>query len=152
KVGINTTTPGAALDVKGSASVRGSLQLPSTGTATKTSGFNSQAFNLLASSFNSNTSKAVSQNFQWQAEPMGNNTSNPSVTLNLLFGAGGTPATETGLKISNKGLFTFATGQTFPGTGTITGVTAGTDLTGGGTTGNVTLNLNTSALQTQNDA
>ncbi len=32
------------------------------------------------------------------------------------------------------------------GTGTITGVTAGTDLTGGGTSGNVTLNLNTAAL------
>src|SRR5271157_5240158 len=31
------------------------------------------------------------------------------------------------------------------GTGTITGVTAGTDLTGGGTGGNVTLNLNTAA-------
>jgi hypothetical protein len=32
------------------------------------------------------------------------------------------------------GPVTFATGQTFPGTGTITGVIAGTDLTGGGTT------------------
>jgi hypothetical protein len=32
-----------------------------------------------------------------------------------------------------------------PGTGTITGVTAGTDLTGGGTGGNVTLSLNTAA-------
>jgi hypothetical protein len=31
------------------------------------------------------------------------------------------------------------------GTGTITGVTAGTDLTGGGTSGNITLNLNTTA-------
>jgi hypothetical protein len=40
---------------------------------------------------------------------------------------------------------TFAAGQTFPGAGTITGVTPGIDLTGGGTSGNVTLNLNTSA-------
>jgi hypothetical protein len=32
------------------------------------------------------------------------------------------------------------------GTGTITGVTAGTDLTGGGTTGNVTLNLDTTKV------
>ena len=38
------------------------------------------------------------------------------------------------------------------GTGTVTGVTAGTDLTGGGVGGNVTLNLNTAALQTANDA
>jgi hypothetical protein len=37
-------------------------------------------------------------------------------------------------------------GPTTPvGGGTITGVTAGTDLTGGGTSGNVTLNLNTTA-------
>jgi hypothetical protein len=34
---------------------------------------------------------------------------------------------------------------TISGSGTITGVTAGTDLTGGGTSGNVTLNLNTTA-------
>src|ERR1700722_7529998 len=32
-----------------------------------------------------------------------------------------------------------------PGTGTVTGVTAGTDLTGGGSSGNVTLSLNTAA-------
>ena len=37
------------------------------------------------------------------------------------------------------------------GGGSITGVTSGTDMTGGGTSGNVTLNLNTSALQTAND-
>jgi hypothetical protein len=35
---------------------------------------------------------------------------------------------------------------TISGTGTITGVTAGTDLTGGGTSGNVTLNLNTANI------
>jgi len=43
---------------------------------------------------------------------------------------------------------TFAPGQTFPGTGdgTITGVTAGTDLTGGGTSGHVTLNVDTTKI------
>src|ERR1700734_2370664 len=56
-----------------------------------------------------------------------------------------TAPTETGLNIASNGVITFARGQTFPGTGTITGVTAGTDLTGGGTSGNVTLNLNTAA-------
>jgi hypothetical protein len=48
------------------------------------------------------------------------------------------------------GLITFAPGQTFPGAGggggTITGVTAGTDLTGGGTSGKVTLNLDTTKV------
>jgi len=46
------------------------------------------------------------------------------------------------------GLVTFAPGQTFPGIGTITGVTAGTDLIGGGTTGNVTLSLDTTKVIT----
>ncbi len=82
--------------------------------------------------------------FQWQAEPVGNNTTKPAATLNLLYGTDPAAPVETGLRLSSSGIFTFATGQTFPGTGngTITGVTAGTDLTGGGTSGNVTLNLN----------
>src|SRR5208337_4130630 len=46
------------------------------------------------------------------------------------------------------GLITFASGQTFPGGTGITGVTAGTDLTGGGTTGTVTLNLDTTKVPT----
>jgi hypothetical protein len=51
----------------------------------------------------------------------------------------------TALSVSSSGLVTFAQNQTFPGVGTITGVAAGTDLTGGGTTGNVSLNLNLTA-------
>ena len=62
------------------------------------------------------------------------------------------PTTTTALGVSgttfsvdNTGHLHFVAGQTFPGTGsgTIMGVTAGTGLTGGGTTGVVTLNLNT---------
>jgi len=146
KIGINTASPAATLDVKGGTNIEGLLDLPATGTATSRGGKNSQAQDFVASSFNSSTKAAVNQTFRWRAEPTGNNTSNPSGALNLLFGSGTSNPTETGLKISNKGLFTFASGQTFPGTGTITGVTAGTDLTGGGTNGNVTLNLDTTKV------
>jgi hypothetical protein len=52
----------------------------------------------------------------------------------------------TAFAVSHTGVVTFVTGQKFPGTGTITGVTAGTDLTGGGTSGNVTLNLDTTKV------
>ena len=143
KIGINTITPGATLDVKGSANIEGLLALPATGVATSSGGKNSQAQNFVVSSFNSSTNKAVNQTFQWQAEPTGNDTATPSGTLNLLFGSGTSKPTETGLKISNTGLFTFANGQTFPGTGTITGITTatGSGLTGGGTSGNLTLSL-----------
>jgi hypothetical protein len=103
---------------------------------------------LTASAYNSSTKAAVAQNFRWQAEPAGNNTAAPAGTLNLLYSSGTAAAAQTGLMINSKGLLTFATGQTFPGTGagTITGVTAGTDLTGGGTSGTVTLDLNTTKV------
>ena len=148
KIGINTATPASALDVNGPATVRGNLSLPATGTATSTGGKTSQPTSLTASAYNSSTKAALAQNFRWQAEPAGNNTSSPSGTLNLLSGSGSSTPTETGLHIASNGQITFAKGQTFPGAGggTITGVTAGTDLTGGGTSGNVTLNLNTGAL------
>jgi hypothetical protein len=143
KVGINTTTPAATLDVKGTENVEGLLTLPATGAAIATGGKNSQAEDFIASSFNSGTAKAVNQAFQWRAEPAGNNTTTPSGTLNLLFGSGTSTPSETGLKLSNKGLFTFATGQTFPGAGTIAGVTtaSGSGLSGGGTTGTLSLSL-----------
>lgn len=148
KIGINTITPATTLDVKGGGTIRGTLSLPATGAATDTAGKNSQPLNLAASAFNSTSNKAVNQTFQWLAEPASNDTSTPSGTLDLLFGEGTTKPSATGLSIANNGRITFATGQTFPGTGdgTITGVTAGTDLTGGGTTGTVTLNLDTTKV------
>jgi hypothetical protein len=144
KFGLNTTIPSATLDVRGSSSFGGLLALPATGTATSTTGKNSQALQFVASAFNSSgTPAAVKETFRWQAEPVGNNTATPSATLNLLFGSGTTAPAETGLKVNGKGLFTFANGQTFPGTGTITGVTTaiGSGLSGGGTTGALNLAL-----------
>jgi trimeric autotransporter adhesin len=130
--------------------VAGKLNLPSTGTATATAANNSRPEDFVASAFNSTSKAAVAQTFQLQAEPAGNNTAAPSGNLSLLFGSGTAAPTETGLKINNKGVLTFAAGQTFPGTGkgTITGVTAGTALTGGGTTGTVTLNVDTTKVVT----
>jgi hypothetical protein len=148
KIGIGTTTPATTLDVKGAATVRGALALPATAAATKTKGANSQPENLVASSFSSSTSSAVNQTFQWQAEPAANNTATPSGTLNFLYGLGATAPSETGLKLSNKGVFTFAAGQTFPGTGSGTvksvGLTApASDFTVSGSpvTGTGTLNF-----------
>jgi hypothetical protein len=128
--------------------VAGKLNLPATGTATATASHTSRPEDFVASAFNSTSNSAVAQTFQLQAEPSGNNTAAPSGNLSLLFGSGTIAPTETGFKINNKGILTFAAGQTFPGTGkgTITGVTAGTGLTGGGTTGAVTLKLNTAAI------
>ena len=143
KIGINTATPATTLDVKGAGTIRGTLSLPATGAATATAGKNSQPLNLAASAFNSTSSTAVNQTFQWQSEPVGNDTSTPSGTLNLLFGEGATKPSETGLNIASNGQITFATGQTFPGTGTITGVNtaAGSGLTGGGSSGTLNLGL-----------
>jgi hypothetical protein len=143
KLGINTTTPGATLDVKGAANVQGLLTSPATGAASSAGGKSSQPHDFVASSFSSSTKAAVNQTFQWKAESATNNTATPSGTLNLLFGSGTAAPVETGLKLNSKGLFTFAAGQTFPGTGTITGVTTatGSGLSGGGTAGSLTLSL-----------
>jgi hypothetical protein len=150
-VGVNTITPAAALDVNGSLISRGTLQLPSTGTANASSGFNSQPFTLQGSAYNSSTQKAIGPIFQWQTEPNGNDTSTPAGTLNLLYGGGSGAPTETGLNIASTGKITFATGQTFPGAGTITGVTtaAGSGLTGGGTSGTLNLALTNTCAANQ---
>jgi hypothetical protein len=150
-VGLNTTTPAATLDVNGSLISRGALQLPSTGTATAGGGFNSQPFSLQGSSFNSGTQKAIGPLFQWQTEPSGNNTSSAAGTLNLLYGTGSGSPSETGLNVASNGRITFANGQTFPGTGTITGVTtgAGSGLMGGGTSGTLNLSLTNTCAANQ---
>jgi hypothetical protein len=145
-VGIGNTAPAAKLDVSGTGIFRGLLSLPATGSAIAMAGKNSQPFNFTASSFNSGTAAAVNQVFGWQAEAAGNNTTTPSGTLNLLYGSGTAVPTETGLRINNKGVITFASAQTFPATvGTVKSVglsapasdftVSGSPVTGSGTLG-----------------
>jgi hypothetical protein len=140
RTGVNTTTPGATLDINGNVLVRGPVQLPATGTATASSGFNSQPLWLQGSSFNSSTQQPISPTFQWQIEPSGNNTSSPAGSLNLLYGNGtGSPA-ETGLNVASNGIINFVKTQTFPNT--LTGITAGTGVTVTGSKTNPTVGIN----------
>jgi hypothetical protein len=143
KIGINNSAPIAALDVTGTANISGQLTLPSNGIASAAAGKRSHPLNMRASAFNSGSATAVQQNFQWVAEPTGNNTATPSGTLNLLFAQGTAAPAETGFRISRSGIVTFAAGQTFPGgSGTVTRVNTGLGLTGGPitTTGTVSIN------------
>jgi hypothetical protein len=155
-IGVGTSAPAAKLDVNGTAIVTGALSADggatfggpvavlATGKATPTGGFGSHSLSFDGSTFNSSVSLAVAQTFELAIEPIGNDTAAASSALEVLFGQGTAAPAPTGLSIGANGRITFAPGQTFPGTadGTITGVTAGTDLVGGGTSGNVTLNLN----------
>ena len=149
-IGINQATPAAMLDVNGTATVRGTLALPPTAAATASTGASSQALELSASTFSKTPAAAVAQNFVLRAAPSGNNTTSPSASLNLLFGSGTTAPAATGLSIAPNGKITFASGQTFPGagSGTITGITTSSPLSGSGTSGSVALSLNNSALVT----
>jgi Chaperone of endosialidase len=166
-VGIGTTTPTTTLDVNGTAlisgvltanggaTVNGSLELAPTGTATATAGDNSQMLKFYTSAYNSTSKAVVNPRFEWQAEVTGNNIASPSATLNLLSSTSAAGAAETGFHFNANGTVNFAKGQIFPGTGTgngtITGVTAGTGLIGGGTSGNVGLNVNQSVVAFQSD-
>ena len=150
-VGIGTATPEAVsgytslhIDNSGAGFGGGFLELTHSATGAKgrvvmdDNGF-------LLHALNSEPVKIKSGNFNGGSDPghiyiavngnVGLSTNNPAATLEV----NGTAKFD--------GPVTFAPGQTFPGAGngTITGVTAGTGLSGGGTSGNVTLN-NTGVL------
>lgn len=141
RIGINTSTPSSTLDVRGAATFRGAINMAATGIASASAGKVSQASNFAASTFNSATKAAVNETFHWRAEPVANNTSHPGASMSLLFAQGTATPAETGFAIASNGRVSFASGQTFPGAGTITGVTAGSGLAGGGTTGTVALSV-----------
>ena len=93
--------------------------------------------------------------FENSSNQVGIATSTPAATLDVkgtadirdtltLFPNGSAAALKlsgSAFAISKAGAVTFTAGQTFPGTGTITGLKAGSGLMGGGNSGNVTLAL-----------
>jgi hypothetical protein len=145
-VGVATVTPATTLDVKGTTTLRGNTSIPATSAATATASVASPKLELTASSFKRGAA-ALSQTFALQAIPEGNNTTAPFADLYLFYGSGSASPISTGLHFSPNGQIGFAPGQTFPGTGTISGVTASSPLTGGGTSGTVTLGLSATALE-----
>jgi hypothetical protein len=68
---------------------------------------------------------------------------NPRHLTNSLITDDGSMVAVGGLSISSAGMITFANGQTFPGTGTVTSVDATAGITGGPITGSGTLSLDT---------
>jgi hypothetical protein len=146
RIGINTATPVSTLDVKGGATVRGNLYLPTTGAASATAGKNSEPLSLAASVFNSSIGASVLQTFRLQAEPVSNDTATGTGSLNLLYGSGANAPAETGLKIASTGNITFVPSQTFPGTGSLTSVKSGLGLTGGPITQTGTLSIDTTVV------
>jgi trimeric autotransporter adhesin len=149
-VGIGTPAPVYPLDVNGIETLRGGLKLETNAVATPKQGVDSSSIEFETNTYSSVTQTAVPQYFIWQADSTGDNTANPSAILALSTSSGSATPTQTGFSFGLNGLLNFAAGQTFPGTGpgTVTGVTAGIDLTGGGTTGNVTLNVDTNKVVT----
>jgi hypothetical protein len=145
EVGVGITTPAATLDVNGSTILRGDTILYRNATATAASGASSHSLIFSPEAFSSSTNNVVKPEFLLRSEPTGNNTASPAATLNFLYSNGTAASAETGLSINSNGTINFAPGQTFPGAGTgsgaITGVTAGSGLTGGGAKGTVTLNV-----------
>jgi hypothetical protein len=118
--------------------------------ATAAAGVNSPPLELDANAYNSSSSSSVYQKFAWETQAADNDTSTPMGNLALLFGVGSGTLNSTGLSIAQTGQITFASGQTFPGTGagTITGITTTSPLTGSGTSGSVALGINQTALVT----
>ncbi len=140
-----------ALTANGGATIGGSLSCPATGTATATAGFNSQATKIYTSAYNSSTEAVVQSTLRVDRRKSPATTPQRHRPRSTCFRPPPPPpATNTGFPFNANGTVNFAKGQTFPGTGngTITAVTAGTGLTGGGTAGIVTLNVDATKVVT----
>jgi hypothetical protein len=144
KIGVNEATPLTTLDINGTTTMRGWLAMPAQAVATATQGVDSPYISMTGSSFKAGGA-AVAQRFGFEVQPQANNTANPSATLGLLYSSGTAGLADTGLLFNPSGKITFAPGQTFPGT--IAGVTATSPITGGGTSGTVSVGLDSAALE-----
>ena len=85
-------------------------------------------------------------------EAAGNNTSSPTANVALLHSVNAGALAPTSLSFNTDGTINFSPSQVFPikgtGGGTITGVTPGVGLTGGGISGAVSLALDTTVVPT----
>jgi len=149
-LGIGTASPVTTLDVKGAATVRGTLNVPPLTAATTAAAVNSPMLEIGASIFDSTTSAAVTDTYAWQAVSLGNNTTAPRANLNLYYIAGTAAPVPTGFSVNSIGEVTFGATQRFPYT--INHVFAGNGLLGGGSGGpigsGVTLSVDTSKVMT----
>jgi hypothetical protein len=132
KVGIGTGAPAANLEVNGTAKFDGLITFASGQTFPGGGG---------------GTITGVTT-----TSPLAGGASSGAVALSLNLSALETSLNSHYAQLAAANTFTkpitFATGQTFPGAGTITGVTAGTGLLGGGTTGAITVSLDTTKIPT----
>jgi trimeric autotransporter adhesin len=108
----------------------------------------------------STTKLGSSKLFQSAAGDLGIGTTTPAANLDVngtgdirntltLFPNGSAPTLSiqgTAFAVSNTGLVTFVSGQTFPGAGTVTSIGSGLGLTGGPITGSGTLSIDTTVV------
>jgi len=145
-VGINEVAPGATLDVGGTANFRGTATLPAESTATTSAGYRSQLLDFTDSAWSTTTKAPVAQTWRLYATDSGNNSANPTSSLNFQFQNGAGAATPTILSIAQTGVITFAPTQTFPGT--IKSVAATSPLVATTNSGAVSLAFSMPALET----
>jgi len=106
--------PLANLDVTGYSIFRGSMILSRSNNASSSAGYPSYAQQFQSSAYNSSTKSNLQPYFEFQTEPVGNNTASTGATLNFLYypGTGASPS-ESGLYVNPNGTIHFAAGQTF---------------------------------------
>ncbi len=72
-------------------------------TATASQGYKSESSRYSGLLIQHDSKQGNDYIFRWQAEPVENNTTSTSATLNLLYGVTGN-LTETGISVNNKGI------------------------------------------------